>query len=429
MRILMMTNNYVPFIGGVPISVERLSEDLRARGNSVLVMAPEYENQSDDENILRVKTFHMNADGTVCALPNPLDRRIRRKVESFKPDIIHVHHPFLLGNSGMFLSRRYSIPLVFTYHTNYEQYLHYVKPYKILTDRQEKEKIHLLQKAEGSTAQLIKNKLVPGYTRGFCNRCDMIFSPTGSIKSQLQRRGITSRIRVLPTGLKESVYVRNQDASEKIRAKYNGNRPFLFCSVSRLSKEKNITFLFRGIRILKDKAGDCFRILLIGDGPERAHLEGLAGQLGISNNIVFINSVLNNEIADYYSACDAFLFASKSETQGIVLLEAMAAKNPVVAVRASGVTDVVKDGSNGYMTGEDEDEWSDKVLSLMNNPDEMKALGDNAFNTARSYSGPEIAAKAEGNYLDLLRLREGRWDEGYGTVNTKGGRQAVHNLH
>ena len=417
MRILMMTNNYMPFIGGVSISVERLSQDLRARGNSVLVMAPEYENQWNDENTLRIKTFHIKSQNRTYAVPNPFDNRIRREVESFNPDIIHVHHPFLTGNAGMVLSHRYNIPLVFTYHTNYEQYLHYIKPYKLISDRYEKEQVRLLRKAEGSAVHFIKDRLVPGYTRGFCNRCNMIFSPTGSIKSQLQERGITSHIRVLPTGLKESVYVRDQDASGRIRARYKGSLPFLFCSVSRLSKEKNLDFLFRCIRLLKDKAGDCFRMLLIGDGPEKDHLEVLARQLGITNNVVFINSVLNREIADYYNACDAFLFASKSETQGIVLLEAMAARNPVVAVRASGVTDVVKNGSNGYITEEDEEEWSDKVLSLMNNPYEIKALGAVAFDTAKCYSGLEIAAKAEGNYLELLRIKEGRLEERYGTVN------------
>jgi glycosyltransferase involved in cell wall biosynthesis len=428
MRILMMTNNYMPFIGGVSISVERLSEDLRARGNDVMVVAPEYEDQQDDENTLRVRTFHISAEDRTYSVPNPFDGRIRRELKGFQPDIIHVHHPFLLGNAAMVLSRRHKVPLVFTYHTNYEQYLHYIKPYKFLTDRQEKEQLPLLHKAEGSAARFIKDRLVPGYTKDFCNRCDMIFSPTGSIKSQLEERGIRSQIRVLPTGLKESVYVKDMEASENIRTRYKGNRQFLFCSVSRLSAEKNIDFLFRGIRLLKDKAGDCFRMLLIGDGPEREHLEALASDLGITNNIVFIKSVLNSEIANYYNACDAFLFASKSETQGIVLLEAMAAKNPVVAVRASGVMDMVEHGANGYITEEDEDEWSDKVLSLMNSPEEMKALGSRAYETAKAYSGPEIAARAEGNYLDLLRLREGRWDARYVTVNSSSNRQAVHNL-
>ncbi len=179
MKIAMMTNNYKPYIAGVPISVERLSEGLRVNGHEVIVFAPDYEGQEEDEHIVRYKAFIKGVlDG--FSVPNSLDPDIEKRFREGQFDVIHVHHPMLIGRTALYLSKKYHVPLCFTYHTRYEQYLHYIGA-------------EFLQKA------------VPDYVNRYANRCDLVFAPTPSMQAWLEKIGIRSGTAVLPTGLaKES---------------------------------------------------------------------------------------------------------------------------------------------------------------------------------------------------------------------------------
>ena len=142
----------------------------------------------------------------------------------------------------------------------------------------------------------------------------------------------------------DSFYIEDEEKTKTIRRQYLGEEKngHLFCSVSRLEEEKNPIFLLNGIRCLKEKLPFSFRVLLLGEGSMRKELEVLAEQMGLSDTVVFLGNISNEDVKQYLYASELFLFASKSETQGIVLEEAMAAGNPIVAVRASGVEDVVK---------------------------------------------------------------------------------------
>jgi len=136
MKIAMMTNNYKPVVGGVPIAIERLADGLRKRGHLVYIFAPEYQGQEDQEEefVIRYRAFHKKAGGYV-PLMKPVDLAMERKFRELKFDIIHVHHPVLIGQRARYLGKKYGVPVVFTYHTQYEQYLHYWKPYRWLKKR------------------------------------------------------------------------------------------------------------------------------------------------------------------------------------------------------------------------------------------------------------------------------------------------------
>lgn len=175
-----------------------------------------------------------------------------------------------------------------------------------------------------------------------------------------------------------------------------------------MTKEKNIEFVIDGVSEIKNRVGDVFNLMVIGDGPLKDELKERCRALGIEGNIKFLNSVSNESIGDYYRAADMFLFASKSETQGIVLLEAMAAKNPVIAIEATGVADVVENGVNGYMTKENISEWADRVIQVMEKVEAMNSLKKGAFLTAQKYLNSNIATIAEASYERVIESYYGR---------------------
>ena len=374
MRIAMFTNNYKPYIGGVPISIERLAEALRAQGHMVWVFAPSYKEQEEEPYVIRYPSLPLSVVG--APVPNVLTKLFAQKIEELRIDVIHVHHPALVGNVALALKRRLNIPVVFTYHTRYEEYLHYIKG---------------LKQIEAHTGIMEK------YLRYFCTRCDLLAAPTPGLRDYLQKKEFGTPIAVLPTGIPAESFLPDKGRAEHIRKAYLSAADHMFCTVSRLAKEKNIYFQLEGLACLKrllQKKGKTFKHLMIGDGPERRSFEKCVRELGLENEIVFVGNVSNTEIKNYQAACDLFLFTSKSETQGIVLLEAMAAENPVIAVDASGVCDVVCNGKNGYRTSEDAYVWARKIADTIGDETALAALGEGARRTAESYSQEQIALRA-----------------------------------
>lgn len=395
MKIAMLTNNYKPFIGGVPISVERLAEGLRSLGHQVTVFAPEGAGCEEEPDVVRFRVLYEWRDKGLV-IGNFSDSRIEKRFREEQFDVIHVHHPVVIGFTAVYLSKKYGIPLAYTYHTRYEEYLHYFKLYERMAAGREPVR---------NAAHFSREVLVPGYLNRFTDQCDTVFVPTASMKECLVKQGVATPLEVLPTGIGEEAFIRDPDREREIRSRYLNGKTWLFATTARLEKEKNLDFLLRGAARLKELVGDCFRILIIGDGTRKETLKNLAEELGIGRQIVFIGRVPNAEVSHYLHAADGFLFASKSETQGIVLLEAMAAGCPVVAVRASGVVDVVSQGKNGFMTGEEEEEWASAAARLMTEPQLYQKLSAGAAETASLYKAEAVAKEAEHQYRKMIERR------------------------
>lgn len=381
MRIAMFTNNYKPYIGGVPVSIEHLAEALRGRGHTVYIFAPTYENQVEEPYVIRYPSFPIKVAG--APVPNVLTGIFTKKVRELNIDVIHVHHPAIVGNVALSIRKKLGVPVVFTYHTRYEAYLHYING---------------LEKVEQSTG------FINWYLHHFCNQCDLLVAPTPGILDYLQKEQMKPPIQVMPTGIPMENFLPEQKSVAAIRQQYLGTADYLTCTVSRLAKEKNLDFQIRGLSCLKrllKKKGRTFRHMIIGDGPEKKNLMRQIEELGLTENIIFIGNVDNQEIKNYQAAADAFLFTSKSETQGIVLLEAMAVGNPVVAVEASGVRDVVKDGVNGYLTEEDAYWWAERTRMVLEEVAKREQLSQAARETAEMYSEEEVARQAEQYYRNV----------------------------
>lgn len=378
MKIAMMTNNYKPFLAGVPVSIERLTESLRQQGHQVVVFAPSYDGQKQEEDIVRYGALIKGVAGGF-SVPNSYDPGIEKSFREGNFDVIHVHHPMMIGRTARYLSAKYNVPLVFTYHTRYEQYLHYVG----LSGFKE---------------------VMPAYIRHCTRSCDMVIAPTPLIKSNLKEMKVEAAVKVLPTGLPKDNFLPDEKEAERIRKELLGDKTYLFCTVARLAKEKNLSFLFESLKIRKDSVGADFRLALIGAGPEEMHLREQAKRMGLSGEIIFVGQVPNRQIKNYCRASDLFLFSSKSETQGIVLLEAMAAGTPVLAVLATGTEDVVSPGQNGYLTEEDPGEFAAKLMEVLKGG-ELLRLREGAIESAEAYRCEKIAVEAAAIYEAVIRQR------------------------
>lgn len=380
MRIALMTNNYKPFMGGVPISIERLANGLKEQGHEVTVFAPTYKEQKEEEDVFRYSTCMNRFIGGIV-LPNPFDRRIEKEFENNTYDIIHVHHPVLIAQTAVHLSRKYGIPLTFTYHTRYEQYLNCY------------------------TGGFLKfDKLMSVYLRCFLKQCSFVFAPTEGMRNYLTEecRVEPEKLAVLPTGIEAANYEVSDEAAASLRRRYGAEGMPLLLTVSRMASEKNVGFLLESLALMKQTYGKPFRMLMVGDGPDREALEKKCVRLKLQEEVVFTGTIPNRETAAYFKAADAFLFASKTETQGIVVLEAFAGATPVIAVRASGVEDLVDDGKNGFLTPEEPGLYAAQLTAFLKGQYDRKTMEENARQTGLRYREEAVAKRAVRYYNSVV---------------------------
>jgi glycosyltransferase involved in cell wall biosynthesis len=391
LKIAMFTNNYFPVIGGVPISIQRLAKALRKRGHEIKIFAPEYKEKSEnEENIIRCKSiYHYEESGLEFPVTNIYSPQIKKDFKAGNFDLVHAHHPFWLGNKGRKLAEKFNLPLAFTYHTRLEKYAHYVP--NILFMR-----------------KFFANRLSHFLIKNFSNKTDAVFAPTESTKEYLRNVGVSRYIKVMPTGIDFDYYNCSQEKIDKLREKLIGDSKHLLITVSRLSKEKNLYFLLKGIKRLKENSDLNFKLIIIGSGSEKENIEQYIQNNNLENCIELIGAVDFREMAKYYLASELFVFASTTETQGMVLLEAMAGNNPVVALKSSGIDDVINNGYNGYKTEADIDKWSSKIEELLINREKYEESAKNAREMAENYSIDEMAKKAEKLYYKIMQLKKYR---------------------
>ena len=305
-----------------------------------------------------------------------------------------------VGPLGVKLGRKYRIPVIYTCHTRYEDYLHYIPLLRINSDSS-----NIRKKAVG----WIRRKVIPSYMRWFADQCDLVLAPSAGMQRVLRGYGMTSRSAVFPTGLEERFFQTDESRAQEIRKQYGKGKKHLLITVSRLEKEKNYGFLLRGIADIRQRIGDDFHVLLLGEGSQESELKVRTSLLGIRDMVTFAGNIPNEEVRDYLAAADLFLFASTSETQGIVLAEAFAAGTPVVAVRAVGTDDIIENGVNGFLTDERESEWADRAAEILCG-DKMEEMKNAARASAENYRSCRLAIYEEMLYNQCIceKLAEGR---------------------
>ncbi len=377
MKIGIFTESYKPYTSGVVTSISTFKDELTRLGHDIYIFAPSYPNYDEEEdNVFRYFSIPAPTNpGYTLALPvHPGMVSLMKKLQL---DIIHVHSPFTLGRVGLHYARKFDLPLLFTYHTRYDQYVHYVPMAK----------------------DLVKDVTIK-YSRHFCNECDHIIAPSREIESIIRSFLVTTPISVVPTGIPLDKFQGGDRGW--LRCKYPippHHRILLYAG--RLSQEKNVPFLIESFRKVKRTLPDTTLVLVAG-GPLEEELKDLALSMDLSEqDVVFTGQLPFESLVNAYYSSDLFVFSSLTETQGLVLIEAMAAGLPVVAVRASGVREMVRDGVDGLLTGEDSGEFAAAVIRILQDDRYYRHLQTNAIHRAEQMSSQNMALKLQDVYEQM----------------------------
>lgn len=340
MRVGVFTNNYLPMRGGVTASIEILRRGCEDRGHSVYVFAPRFRGHTDSSLAVFRYPSVPAFSYPDFSLPIPFSPRIERAAKAIGIDVFHAQHPFLLGPAARRIARETGRPLVFTYHTQYDKYAHYV-PF---------------------SRGLVEREAVRRSTR-FASSADLVIAPSRWVKNFLLEHGVTAPVEVVPTGVEEETFTPGSSAAARAALGLPEGKPTLLYA-GRLDREKNIELILDAFVHVSASIPEA-RLLLAGQGSERSRLEALARRSCAGGRVIFLGSKPREELPAVYRAADLFIFASQTETQGLAVAEAMACGLPVVAARAPGVDEMIRDGETGVLTKPDPGEMADAAIRLL----------------------------------------------------------------
>ncbi len=376
MRIGVFTDSWKPYLSGVVRSIDTFADELAALGHELYIFAPGYPRHTRREgNVFRfVSLPALTNPGFRLGIP--VSPRLRSTAAQLGLDVIHVHAPFLLGQLGARLARHLNLPLVFTYHTLYHRYAHYVP-----------------------LPRGISEQVALRWSRDFSNRCDLVIAPTAGVRDFLVELGVGAPIEVVPTGIYPERF-RQGDPGWLRRTFGLGDGPVLLY-VGRLAHEKNLPFLFRVFQRVSRELPQS-RLVLVGTGPQEADFRREVSRLGLAGAVVFAGRRYQQELAHCYAGADLFTFPSVTETQGIVLAEAQAAGLPVVAIRSFGTSDMVEDGRDGFLCDEaSETAFAGAVLRLLRDRGLRSAMARAAWAKADGLAAPLMARRLADLYRRL----------------------------
>ena len=357
MRVALFTNNYLPFCGGVAISVETLRRGLEGRGHDAWVFAPRFPGASGPEpRVVRYPSIPALAyPEFVLAIPYAC--RAAARVVDLGMDVFHAHHPFLLGPAARRFARRRQRPLVFTYHTRYEKYAHHVP-------------LHHAVVAAAAVRMATR----------FAASVDAVIAPSALVAEELRAGGVRAPIAVVPTGVDLERFCPG-DASRARQALGLTPDDHVVLYVGRLDPEKSVERVLHAFERIT-AAVPRTHLVVVGHGTEAPRLRHVARALAAGDRIHFLGARRHDTLPACYQAADLFLFASETETQGLVLAEAAACGLPAVAVSAPGCDEVVRDGATGVLTKGSAAALADAAIGLLLDPGQRRAMGVRARDVA-----------------------------------------------
>ncbi|MGL4522897.1 MAG: glycosyltransferase family 4 protein [Bacilli bacterium] len=372
MRLLVFTDTYVPDVNGVAWTLRRLYEHLTAKGHEVRFVAA----TSKEGDVPQEVSFHASGirfplykDYQVAILRS---KRIQTLIEEYKPDLIHVATPFSVGYAGLKIARRYGVPVVGSYHTNFDQYL----------------ESYNLSATKG---------LLDRYLRWFHNRLSRVFVPSRTTLEDLATRGYQN-LEVWDHGVDRSLFQPVSEADASIRAQYNITRPYLCCYAGRICAEKDIETLFKIIQGVEQQWPNQVHWILAGDGPQRQEFERLELPY-----VTFTGFIDHSKLPVIYSASDLFVFPSYTETFGNVVLEALSCGTPVVCAAAGGPLGIVTAGETGeFCESKNAEQFITEVVALLQNDEKRNQYRENAVRYAETKTWTAIFNELERSYNEVL---------------------------
>jgi glycosyltransferase involved in cell wall biosynthesis len=386
MRIAFFTNCYKPLINGVVTSIVYLKEAYEKKGHQIYIFAPKVEDYIDQEkNIFRYRSINLT-NKVKYPIAIPLSFKAKKVITEFNPDLIHIHHPFVLSSVAIMYSKQLGIPKILTIHTQYDQYAYYVAP--------------LPQKL---TQEVIK-KIVSN----LADKTDCIVTPSESMKALIKNYGMKNRIEVIPNAIKLSTFrEKNKLECLKISKRFNlkeDEKIILF--VGRVATEKSIDKIIKALGIIKKHGISKTKLLIVGNGPARDELTHLVQALGVEEEVIFCGEVNYEEIRYYYKIADVFTMASASESFGIVTIEALASGLPVLAVKAPGAMDILTDGFDGLLTDDNIEHFAKALEKIIRDPKLRERLSKGALKTSAKYSINMISERMLNLYREIIAIQK-----------------------
>lgn len=390
MKIGIFTDTYNPTVSGVVTSINMIEQEMKKRGHEVYVFAPSKSIQpNDNQSLYMLKSMPLLvARQYKNRLAAFYSRDIAKKIKEIGLDIVHTQSEFSVGLFGKIISRKFDIPFIHTYHTMWEDYLHYIIPVK-------------------GTRNIYPKRFARTLSRTFARKAECIITPSKKTEKYLKYKcKIKNKpIYIIPTGIDIEPFNSNNfskedrdNLKEKLGIKKD-EKVILF--LGRIGEEKSIDVIMENMPTIFKTIKNA-KFLIVGDGPSKEPLEEQAKSLNISDKVIFTGKVPWNEVPKYYNLGDVFVNASLTETQGLTFIEAMAAGIPIVAKYAPNLTEFITNNKNGILVKKNAD-FSKAIVNVLTNKKLSQKLATNGLETAKSYSVQEFGDKLEMLYTEIIK--------------------------
>lgn len=398
MRIGLFTDTYPPYINGVSTSVQMLENSLRKKGHKVFIVTVNPDSMSyqfeDNGRIIRIPGIPTGIYDYRLTTAYPI--RAVNKIKEWNLDIIHSHTEFGIGTFARVISKQFDIPIVHTYHTMYEDYVHYIT--KGYFDKSSK-------------------KVVEHFTKFYCDKTiEELIVPTKKTYDLFKDKYKYDRnVHIIPTGIEIERFYKENIKEEKLlnlKEKYNlNNDEVIIIFVGRVASEKSIDFLINNHKEIIHKNKKC-KLIIVGDGPDLEKYKKLTIKNRIEKNVIFTGKVPWEDIPLYYNLADIFVTASHTETQGLTVIEAMAASLPVVALDDESFRNTVIDSLTGYLFKNKKD-YLNRINELVNDESVRLKMGSQSRINSETYSSKYFAERVLTVYKLALKGRPLKRDKSF----------------
>lgn len=372
MNILMVSDVYFPRVNGVSTSIQAFRQALEAAGHHVTLIAPAYgQTVADEAGIIRISSRNVIVDPEDRMMRIRCIYRLTEELRAEDYDIIHIHTPFVAHYAGLKLARKLKLPVVATYHTFFEEYLY-----------------NYIQWLPKAWLRYVARR----FSRTQCADLDALVVPSSAMQQVLTDYGVTTPMTILPTGLDMQVFGSGDGAAFRVQHGIPAGRPVILF-VGRVAFEKNIGFLLAVTERLRGQIPDIL-LVIAGEGPAEKSLHSQVKRCGLEGNVRFVGYLhRDGDLQACYKAADVFVFASRTETQGLVLIEAMACGTPVVSTAVLGTKDVIGAGQGGLVAPEEVAGFASQVGRLLQDKTLHAQKATEALAYAASWSHTAQAQK------------------------------------
>lgn len=381
MRVLMISDVYFPRINGVSTSIQTFRDELHEAGVETVLVAPAYPSAGAevDSGIMRVPSRQVPLDPEDRLMKPAALREALRELRDQRFDVLHIHTPFAAHRYGVRLGRALGLPVVETYHTFFEEYLYHYIPF--------------LPKA-------LLRHAARRFSRRQCNEVDAVVVPSSAMQAVLNGYGVETPMHIIPTGIRLAAFWGGDPDRFREQHGIGADRPVLV-HVGRAALEKNIGFLLEVVEQARERIPDVL-LVIAGDGPAIPSLRRHVAARRLENNVLFVGYLdRGSALKDCYRAGNAFVFASRTETQGLVLLEAMALGVPVISTAVLGTIDILEHAEGAIVVPEDRQRFADAAVEMLGDPVRQRALSAGALRDSEAWSSEAMTRRMIALYESL----------------------------